>query len=92
MNRLQYIQTLRIYWITRDVYPPNTRKFGLGYMLQSAPPWWKGKGVQVIVFGRLIQVGILLRKGSGLLEQLGGRDLDVPAKELRSWGVKKAKG
>lgn len=91
MNKIQYIQTLRIYWIIRDSYPPNTRKLGLGHMLQTGPPWWRGKGVQVLIFGRLIQFGILLRKGSNLLEQLGGREMGVDPTELRSWGAKKAK-
>lgn len=85
LNRLQYIQTLRIYWITRDTYPPNTPRFALGRMYQTNAPWWQGVGPQIRVGKYIVQVGVLKNKGASLLDQLGGRYLDESPKQLREW-------
>lgn len=85
MNRLQYIATLRLYWITRNNAAEGTRPVAIGFMYQTAEPWWQGKGIQ-FRFGKYsFQVGILVRKGSGLLDQVGGRHLEETPKEIRSW-------
>jgi hypothetical protein len=97
-NQLQYIAPLRIYWILRDngtEYMPYVCK---AFMLQTAPPWWKGKGIQFRIKNRTLQVGVLLRKGKpsalsdidddeleGLLGQLGGHEMDADARTIRDW-------
>lgn len=85
LNKLQYIQTLRIYWITRDVVPSDTPRFALGRMYQTSSPWWQGVGPQLRVGKYVVQVGILKNKGASLLDQLGGRYLDESPKQLREW-------
>jgi hypothetical protein len=85
LNKLQYIKTFRLYWIIRDDYPPHTPIVSRGNMYQTGPPWWQGTGVQVRVGKYLFQVGVLLRRGNSLLDQLGGRYLEDSPKELREW-------
>lgn len=85
LNRLQYIQTFRIYWITRDVCPPGTPRLALGRMYQTQSPWWQGVGPQLRIGKYIVQVGILRNKGASLLDQLGGRYLDESPKQLREW-------
>lgn len=95
LNRLQYIQTLRIYWIRRDngnVTVPNVTR---AFMRQTSAPWWRGTGVQFRLGKHTFQVGILREKvapvevsdmdedAGGLLAQLGGRELNVDAKTIR---------
>lgn len=92
LNRIQYIQTIRLYWITKDAYPEGTPRLSFARMYQTAPPWWQGKGVQLRVSKYVVQVGVLTSKGSDLLDQLGGRYLDESPKQLREWdGTAKAK-
>ena len=85
MNRLQYVQTLRIYWITRNNAPTNTSVVSTGFMRQTAEPWWNGKGVQFRYKNYSFQIGVLTGKSQGLLDQVGGRELDHDAKEIRNW-------
>lgn len=85
MNRIQYLEFLRLYWITRDTGLPNGPRVERSVMLQTSPPFWQGKGV-TFRFGKYtFQVGILLRKGSSILDQLGGRELEEDAKDIREW-------
>jgi hypothetical protein len=97
-NQVQYIAPLRFYWILRDngtEYMPNVC---MAFMLQTAPPWWKGRGVQFRVYRYTLQIGALLRKGSpstlsdidddeleGLLGQLGGYEMGDDARTIREW-------
>lgn len=85
MNKLQYIQFLRIYWITRDTGVLGTPYISKGIMLQTSEPWWVGAGVQFRAGKYTFQVGVLQRKSFDLLDQLGGRYLDESAKEIRRW-------
>ena len=85
MNKLQYIQSLRIYWITRNVGISGTPIVCRGNMRQTGAPWWQGSGIQFRAGKYIFQVGVLTRKVDGLLEQLGGRDMDAAPKEIRSW-------
>jgi hypothetical protein len=85
MNRLQYVQTLRIYWITRNTAPMGTPVVSVGFMRQTSAPWWNGKGVQFRFKNYSFQVGVLTERGDGLIGQLGGRDMDETASEIRSW-------
>ena len=84
MNRLQYVQTIRLYWIARD--NATGKRLARGFMKQTAPPFWQGRGFQIRLGKYSFQVGILKGKGESLLDQMGGRDMDESAKEIREWG------
>lgn len=88
MNRLQYIQTLRIYWITKNNANKKDRTITRASMRQTAEPWWQGSGLQVRFGSYSFQFGILKGKGSSLLDQLGGRDLEETPQDLRKWVIK----
>jgi hypothetical protein len=94
LNRIQYIEFLRIYWITRDNGKSGDPFVVRSFMRQIAPPWWRGKGIQFRVSKYTFQVGILREKANvpegsmdsemmGLLSQLDGRELDIDPKVLR---------
>jgi hypothetical protein len=85
MNKIQYVQTLRLYWITRNVGGKGVPLVSAAFMRQTAEPWWQGRGVQFRIGKYTFQIGILLRKADGLLDQVGGRDMDADPKEIRSW-------
>lgn len=85
MNRIQYIQFLRLYWITRNNATTGTPVVAPGFMRQTAAPWWQGRGIQFRAGKYTFQIGILLRRADSLLDQVGGRDMDADAKEIRSW-------
>jgi hypothetical protein len=85
MNKIQYVQALRVYWITRNVGGKGVPVVSTAFMRQTAEPWWQGRGVQFRAGKYTFQIGILLRKANSLLEQVGGRDLEADAKEIRTW-------
>jgi hypothetical protein len=85
MNRIQYVQTLRVYWITRNNTPVTTPRVCKAFMRQTAEPWWYGKGVQLRYKNYSFQIGVLISKSSSLLDQVGGRELEHDAKEIRKW-------
>ena len=86
MNRIQYLQSVRLYWITRDNGAAGTKVITRAFMRQTAPPWWRGSGIQIRAGKYTFQVGVLTSKANSLLEQVDGRELDDDAKEIRSWG------
>lgn len=88
MNRIQYVQTLRIYWITKNNANKNTKIVTRGNMRQTAEPWWRGSGIQLRLGTYSFQFGVLTGKGSSLLDQLGGRDLEETPQDLRKWVIK----
>lgn len=85
MNRLQYIQRLRIYWITRDTGVLGTPVVSKAFMRQTGSPWWVGTGVQFRFKTYTFQIGVLTHRSSDLLNQLEGRYMDESAKEIRKW-------
>lgn len=85
MNKIQYIQTLRVYWITRNDGVLGTPWVTRAFMKQTAPPWWNGKGIQFRLKTYTFQVGILIYRGVDLLDQLTGRYMDEDAKSIRNW-------
>lgn len=87
MNRLQYVQTFRIYWITRDTGVKSSPIVSRAFMRQTSEPWWRGSGVQFRAGKYTFQIGVLTGKGSSLLDQVGGRDMDESPAELRKWGM-----
>lgn len=92
MNKIQYLQCIRLYWITRDVGEDWMPFVSRGEMRQTAEPWWRGKGIQFRVGKYTFQVGVLTSRGSDLLDQLGGRDLDMGADEIRDWASGRSSG
>jgi len=91
MNRIQYLQSVRLYWITRDNGISGTKVITRAFMRQTASPWWRGSGVQVRVGKYTFQVGVLTSRANSLLEQVDGRELNDDAKEIRSWGRRNVK-
>lgn len=90
MNKIQYIQTLRVYWITRDDGVAGTPLITKAFMKQTAPPWWNGRGIQFRFRTYTFQVGALTHRGSDLLDQLGGRYMNDEARIIREWGKREA--
>lgn len=85
MNRVQYIQFLRIYWIIRDTGVLGTPFIIKSFMRQTSEPWWVGSGFQVRVYTYTFQVGYLKYRSSDLLSQLEGRYMSSSPKEIRKW-------
>ena len=85
MNRIQYLQSVRIYWITRNNGVRGTSVLTKAFMRQTASPWWRGRGVQVRLGKHTFQVGILTGKADSLLDQMDGRELDHDATQIRAW-------
>ena len=88
LNKVQIVGT--IYWITRDLVPPNTPLMSKGEMRETQAPWRKGTGIQFRIPKRVIQVGVC-SKGTekeeldGLISALSGRFLSTSADEIRKW-------
>ena len=82
-NKIQYIQTIRLYWIWRD--DGSGKRLTKAWMRQTAPPYWQGRGFQIRLGKYSFQVGVLQTKGESLLDQMGGRDMAESAKEIREW-------
>ena len=91
LNRVQYIQAVRLYWITRDDGIVGSPVLSKAFMIQTAQPWWNGKGVRLRAGKYTFQIGVLTHRGESLLDQLGGRDLDDDARRIRDWGNGEAK-
>lgn len=89
MNRIQYVERLRLYWITRDDATPTTPRLSRAFMRQTAPPFWRGRGVRVRFRKWTFQVGILELKVDSLESQVSniGGWLPTDPKRLRKWGA-----
>lgn len=85
MNRIQYIQALRVYWIVRNTGTLGTPFVTKSFMRQTSDPWWVGSGIQFRVYTYTFQVGYLKYKSSDLLSQLEGRYMSLSPKEIRRW-------
>jgi len=89
LNRIQYLETLRIYWITKDNgkgQPLVTKAI----MRQTAPPFWRGRGIQVRLGKLTFQVGLLTMRVDSLDAQISNRPdaFDgMTAKQLRRWNM-----
>jgi len=85
MNRIQYIETIRLYWITRDADPggPHIKK---AWMRHTSPPYWRGEGIEFRAGKYTFQVGILQKKMPSLEHQLSEMpDFDPSVKEIKEW-------
>jgi hypothetical protein len=85
MNRLQYVQWLRLYWITRNNAPKGTFIISPAFMRQTAEPWWRGRGIQFRAGKYTFQIGVLTSRGDDLISQVDGRDLEVTPSVIREW-------
>jgi hypothetical protein len=83
LNRIQYIERLRLYWITKDTGHKGVPLLAPSFMRQTQAPYWHGTGVEARFFKWTFQVGILRGKGSNPIEF---EELDVPVPTIRDWG------
>ena len=60
LNRIQYFEKLRIYWITKDGAAPGTKLISKAFMLQTLEPFWQGKGVQFRFWNYTFQIGAII--------------------------------
>lgn len=86
MNKIQYVEHLRIYWITKDNGKKGTPFLTKSFMRHTSEPYWWGDGLQVRFFKWTFQFGILKGKNEDLLSALDGEDLDISPQEIREWG------
>jgi len=80
----------RIYWIIRDFVDLRTPLMCTGFMKETDYPWRHGKGVQIRTSKYTLQIGLckrreVLTETDGILQAIGGRDLDTPAREIGMW-------
>lgn len=85
MNKIQYFQFLRVYWITKDNAPAFLPFCSWAFMRQTSEPYWYGKGVQFKLGKYSFQIGILQGKNEDFMEALMAEDLDVTVPEIRGW-------
>lgn len=79
-----------LYWIIRDFANVNTPRMCMGIMRELDIPWRHGKGIQVRTKNRTLQIGLCKRikitnETSGILQAIGGREMDTPASEIGLW-------
>lgn len=91
-NTLNTVQVAgRVYWIVRDLVPKGTRRFSRAFMRETESPWRTGKGIQLRVSNKTIQVGIC-DKGrpgddlDGLVYAMQGRLLVDSPHVIGNWG------
>jgi|688.fasta_scaffold834652_1 hypothetical protein len=80
----------RIYWIIRDFVDLRTPLMCMGFMKETDYPWRHGKGVQIRTSKYTLQIGLCKRlkvttETDGILQAIGGRDMDTPAREIGMW-------
>jgi hypothetical protein len=87
MNRIQYLERLRLYWIIKDDGVKGTPVFTRGtFMRQTAEPYWRGRGFQVRIGTHTVQIGRLRMKVCSLEAQISRLGwLPTEPKLLRRW-------
>jgi len=88
LNRVFVIGNL--YMIRRDNGKPSDRLIAKGFMHEISAPWRKGKGLQVRIKSQVFQIGFCRKhphhkEDEGVLAAMGGRYMDVTAKDIREW-------
>lgn len=78
------------YWIIRDFANLNTPRMCIGIMKEIDAPWRHGKGIQLRTRKYTLQFGLCRRaqitdEVDGILQAIGGREMDVPAQEIGLW-------
>jgi hypothetical protein len=85
MNRIQYIERIHLYWVTRDTDPggPHIKK---AWMRHTSPPYWRGEGVEFRAGKYTFQVGVLKEKVPSLEHQISNiPEFSPPVHEIREW-------
>lgn len=72
MNRIQYLETLRLYWITKD-NGEGQPLFAKATMRQTSAPFWRGRGYQVRFRKHTFQVGVLTMRVDSLEAQISNK-------------------
>lgn len=88
LNRIQYIERLRVYWITRDTGTEGTPFISRAWMRQTAEPYWRGHGIQFRVGQYTFQVGKLDDKAESLSAQISNAPSvfdSLTPKDIRQW-------
>jgi hypothetical protein len=86
MNKLQYVEYLRLYWITRDIGVKGTPIICKATMRGTGAPYWRGRGIQFRCGKLTFQVGVLKVRVDSLESQISAVGwLDTPTKQLRKW-------
>lgn len=88
MNRLHAVG--RLYWVVRDFANTNTPLISMGIVRETDYPWRHGKGIQLRTRKHTVQVGLCKRvhmqdETDGVLQAIGGREMDTPAQEIGMW-------
>jgi hypothetical protein len=86
MNRIQYVESLRLYWITKNNGEKGMPFIYKSFMRQTHAPYWWGDGLQFRLGRYTFQIGILKGKNEDLLSALEGEELDITPQEIREWG------
>lgn len=89
-NTLNTVQSVgSFYWITRDFVAPQSRIISSGFMHEIDSPWRHGKGIQIALFKKTLQVGFCKQhdydETSGVLAAVQGRFMDETAHEIGNW-------
>lgn len=90
-NTLNTVQVAgRLYWITRDYIPDGTPLLTKGFMRETDSPFRAGKGIQVRIPKRTVQVGICDRgrpadEIDGLVYAMQGRLLEDSPHKIGNW-------
>lgn len=84
LNRIQFIERLRIYWLWRDVVDPGPA-VARNTMRQTAAPYWRGEGWSIRIRNHTLQFGRLSYHVDSLESQIGNGWYDFTAKEIRKW-------
>jgi hypothetical protein len=85
LNRIQYVERLGVYWITRDNGADYSKRFIRGWMRQMHEPFWYGHGYQVRFRRWTFSFGKLDGQAASFEDQLGGGWMDLLPSELREW-------
>lgn len=83
MNRIQYVEHLRLYWIAKNTARKGVPFIAPSFMRQTQRPFWYGQGVEVRFFRWTFQVGILQGKGDS---PITFESVDASPQEIREWG------
>lgn len=88
MNRVRGIGPF--YWIVRDFVDARTPRVCTGFMHETDYPWRRGKGCQFRTDKYTLQIGLCKKlsvkdETDGILNAVGGREMDLTAHEIGQW-------
>ena len=83
MNRIQYIERIKLYWVTRDIADggPWIKN---AWMRQTEAPYWRGEGIEFRAGKYTFQIGKLKAKSTSLHQQISNlTEFDLAPEEIR---------